>query len=287
VALRDWQNALAARVAGVPLAPLPGAPAVAAWPAESAGLAITKKIQRSWRRYRLDVGAPLTLAVLAPHDPESFISDFWTAQPWPSSFFGTEAVAFVEYVRHAGSHLPHVSAVAGFERAMLLISQHQAFPLGGNGHAGGRLAAHPAADIVEFAEDPARVLAALLRGDNPPPPASAAHWLLLAPHLPNLCRRATHEEARLFTQYRHGRSEAVSSEVHGGAAATAGAHRDPAVRAVAYLCPMTKADVEAEAGLVAAGALISAESAIGSDETRNEAPQSCSRLPGPRSGLTP
>jgi hypothetical protein len=173
--------------------------------AATPGFKVTCEIQRWWREFRVQSAAPLTLALLGPGRREAVVAAFVSRNPKPSSFYIREALPFLEAAAELAADVPHLPELAAFERAMLLLGQAlasgQAFSLG-QLDPGLPLAAHPLAAGVRFKARPDRVLAAAARGLPLPPEERQAHWLLVAPLLPNLARTCTAEEAGLFEALR-------------------------------------------------------------------------------------
>jgi hypothetical protein len=167
----------------------------------SPGFQVTCDIQRWWRETKLRWTARLTLAVLGREEQGDVIAEYLAAVPCASLFFATEASAFLDYVARARSEVPHLAAIARFERALLRAREAEIEPAGPVALGVGvpdAVHAHPAASMVEFAAPPERLLGALLARQPLPPVESARFPILVAPGLTHLWRPATLDEARAF-----------------------------------------------------------------------------------------
>jgi hypothetical protein len=161
------------------------------------GFALTMRVQREWRAFRISTSLPLTTRLLGDGF-DAAVRGYVDASPCPSSFYLREAEQFADHIERQRPPPPHLGSVLRFELAMLHLSQWQA-----DGGAAADPASrppaslvpvvHPAADIVTFSAPPERVLGALVDGLVPPRPTTAAHFLLCAP---DACRRATPDEHR-------------------------------------------------------------------------------------------
>jgi hypothetical protein len=145
----------------------------------SAGFGVTCYIQRWWRETRLHLAARLTLAVLGPERGAELLAAYLDRVPVSSLFFIPEAVGFLDFVLGQGLEIPHLEAVARFERAVLLAAQAVSLP-----------PAPSNAVVVEFAAPPDQVLWALVRGEPLPSPGEHVFGVLVAPWLPGLWRLA-------------------------------------------------------------------------------------------------
>jgi hypothetical protein len=146
----------------------------------SAGLEVTCFIQRWWRETRLHLAARLTLAVLGPERGAELLAAYVDRVPVSSLFFIPEAVGFLDFVLGQALEIPHLEAVARFERAVLLAAEAVSLP-----------PAPSKAVVVEFAAPPHQVLWTLVRGDPLPSPGEQVFGVLVAPWLPGLWRLAT------------------------------------------------------------------------------------------------
>lgn len=168
------------------------------------GLALTKVVQRWWRAFRVRAAVPLTMACLEP-TAEGRLDAFLDADRRPSSFLVTEALGFLSFLLDGDVSRPHLAPVVAFERSMLVLSQAAATGAAsaptGPPPPDRPLRRHPGAATVTFEAPPAAVFASLLGGMPPPPPGPDAHVLLLAPHLPHLCRAATAGEQRVLQRF--------------------------------------------------------------------------------------
>ena len=160
------------------------------------GFALTMRVQREWRAFRISASLPLTTRLLGDAF-DGAVHAYVDASPCPSSFYLREAEQFADHVERQRPQPAHLGSVLRFELAMLHLSQWQAD--------GGRAddpaphpppslvpVVHPAADIVTFSAPPERVLGALVQGLTPPWPTTELHFLLCAPDAcrPGHARRA-------------------------------------------------------------------------------------------------
>jgi hypothetical protein len=212
--LHAWQTALAALVSGTPLGPEGAADPWLSRLGSTPGFQLTCSIQRWWRKLRVETSAPLTVALLRACDREDVLDTYMQARPESTLYPFQEAVQFLDFVKYAASaEVPHLQAVAQFERAVLLLNrasvlgeQPPALDASSPGLAPGlKLERHPLAALVRFDAPPHDLLNALL-SDGPPPAWDVAprpHWLLVAPCLPNGSRLASDSEARVFATFDH------------------------------------------------------------------------------------
>jgi hypothetical protein len=131
------------------------------------------------------------------------IHAYIAAVPCTSLFFIPEALQFLDFVLHTAATVPHLNAVARFERALLCAKD----PESTSGQASDdiatlsprqRLHCHRAAALIAFNAPPEMLLIALLRGTPVPAPDDLGHMVLVSPSLPHYWRSATQDEARLF-----------------------------------------------------------------------------------------
>jgi len=211
VALHAWQNALAETLSARAsrIAPsLDAFDAAALTAAEREWLAtlphepgfeVTCDVQRWWRHFRVQSAAPLTLSALGPDLRRDVLDDFVESCARPSSFFVREALRFLDFLltRERELAMPHLAQVVAFERAMLVLSESVALglPPPPAESPPPTVQCHPHAAVVAFHAPPEHVIGALVNAQDLPPESDAEHWLLVAPNLPNLARRATPLEA--------------------------------------------------------------------------------------------
>lgn len=159
-------------------------------------------IQRTWREFRVQTTAPLTLALLEPGRRQEVIDAFISRNPTSSIFFASEALPFLDVAAEMAADVPHVAELAVFERARLLLGQALASgdPMGGTSELDQKrkVGVHPLARVVRFRAPADRVIAAAMRGLAPPPVEDRDYWLLIAARLPNLVRVSEIAEAHLF-----------------------------------------------------------------------------------------
>ncbi len=212
MALRDWQNALGqlveARASGRDLQPvletLDGLDLEEqdrAWlrrVIDTPGFELTSYVPRWWRHTRVSRSARLTLAALR-ETREAVLQAYLRATPCTTLFFVSEGLSFLEYVISTTA-LPHVRAVAEFERALWVLKREApnapSSPQAPSSE--DVLAPHTAAALVTFDASPEAVLGALVMGQPLPREPAESNPVLIAPGVPRMWRPATPEEARAF-----------------------------------------------------------------------------------------
>ena len=180
-------------------------------------------VQRTWREFRVQTTAPLTLSLLEPARRQEVISAFISRHPTSSIFFVSEAVPFLDVAAEMAADVPHVAELAAFERARLLLGQAlgSGDPIEGKGELDPKrkVEVHPLACVVRFRAPADRVIAAAMRGLTPPPVEDRDYWLLIAARLPNLARASKIAEAHLFEVLR--KTPAAAETFQGDPPATA------------------------------------------------------------------
>ena len=168
------------------------------------GFEVTCDVQRWWRHFRVQSAAPLTLSALGPERRRTVLNEFVESCARPSSFFVREALRFLEFLVERPHGVPHLAEVAAFERAMLVLSESVALgaPTPPSVDLPSAVVRHPLASVVAFNAPPEEVIGALVAGREPPAEGTCPHWLLVAPNLPNLARRASALEAWVFEEAR-------------------------------------------------------------------------------------
>ncbi|WP_424094620.1 hypothetical protein [Moorena producens] len=158
---------------------------------DSPGFDVTCQIQRWWREMRLKSMARMTLALLKPDHRIELVSTYLESTPCPSLFLVPEALGFLEFVICASLKIPHLEAVAKFERALLMAAQ--AAPLSSKQMSD--IAGKPLCEviqsqlpisIVEFSAPPEKILGALMNGQPLPESQEDVFPVLVAPWLPQL-----------------------------------------------------------------------------------------------------
>lgn len=143
------------------------------------GFKVTCDIQRWWRETRLRETARLTLAALGAAQANAFITAYLSNHLCNSLFFLPETIEFLGFVLSASEDL-HLSAVAQFERA-LLLAREEATRRAEEG-----TPVQPATEtIVLFAAPPAEILAALLQGHALPGIYTESFPVLVSSRLPH------------------------------------------------------------------------------------------------------
>jgi hypothetical protein len=170
---------------------------------DAPGMRLTCTIQRWWRQMRLQQTVRLTLATLPPPQRLHMIQAYMATVPCTSLFFIPEALQFLDFVLRTAAAVPHLDAVARFERALWGAKEAES----ASGHASynittlaptQQLRCHHAAALIAFSAPPEMLLVALLRGTPVPEPDDLGHVVLVSPGLPHYWRSATPDEAQLF-----------------------------------------------------------------------------------------
>ena len=167
------------------------------------GLRLTCTIQRWWRQMRLQQTVRLTLAVLPAARRLQVVQAYIATVPCTSLFFIPEALQFLDFVLHTMAGVPHLNAVAHFERALFrakeVVDTSVHTPLDVTALLPSQaLYRHQAAALISFSAPPEQLLHALLQGLPVPAPDNRAYAVLVTPHLPHYWRPATPDEAHLF-----------------------------------------------------------------------------------------
>jgi hypothetical protein len=170
---------------------------------EAPGMHLTCTIQRWWRQMRLQHTVRLTLATLPAPQRQSMVQAYIATVPCTSLFFIPEALQFLDFVLHTAAAVPHLDAVARFERALLCARE----AAGTSGTASRDLATlsstqplrcHRAAALITFHAPPETLLDALLQGTPIAAPDGHGHVVLVAPKLVHYWRPVAPDEACLF-----------------------------------------------------------------------------------------
>ncbi|MBV9134215.1 MAG: hypothetical protein JO318_16040 [Chloroflexi bacterium] len=174
----------------------------------SAGFKLTCDVQRWWREFRIQQAAPLTLGALNAEWRALLMAEYIRRHGRPSSFFLREALPFLDLANELAYDVPHIAALAAFERAMLRLGHAladnpglaQVHELRGEGS----IEADPLAEVVRFQAPPGQVLAAASRGLPFPAVEDQSYWILVAPGLSNLAAGCTSADVRLLQSIRAG-----------------------------------------------------------------------------------
>jgi hypothetical protein len=211
VTLQAWQEALAELVISGGAATHVGhgsslSESEQAWLAAvpaTAGFRLTCTVQRWWRKLAIAEGASLVVALLTRFDHADLVTRYLAAHDAASLFPLTDALHFLEFVLEHPPSVPHIESVAAFELGLLQLTRAAALGQLPDRPPTARdpdqpVARHALARLVQFSSPPNEVLGAILSGGRLPGRPSEPHWLLLAPHLQNLCRLTSATEARVF-----------------------------------------------------------------------------------------
>jgi len=210
MSLSAWQSALVALVSGSP------GPAAAelsdaerdwlATAAQSKGLRLTRTIQRSWRRMRLQSALRLTWAQFPLAQRDELVTAYLDTVPCTSFFDIPEACAFLRYVQPRLPPLPHLASLCCFEGALLAATAEAAFPVRRPEPPAldRRLAPHPAAALIWFTGSPEELLAAVLTGQPLPRPEATNYPVLVAAGIAQRFRDATDAEVTVHNALAQG-----------------------------------------------------------------------------------
>lgn len=198
MSLDGWQLALVDRLTGADATPSDLNQDEARWItsiAGTAGFAITQRVQREWRAFRIRNALPLTTRLLADALAD-LMPRYLIDVREPASFFLREAEQFVAWCDV--DRVAHFDAVSRFELAMLRAAQVTGDPIPSD-PPGGDVLVHATAgtDVIEFSAPPALVLGSLVAGEHPPTPGAARHQLLCAPRA---CREALPGEQSMMAR---------------------------------------------------------------------------------------
>lgn len=189
--LREWQSTLSEMISGASPDLACNAVGLSAKEGESlrkvlkdSGFAYTRSVQRSWCEGRTALGAPLTLGLLNPEARRNVLCEWVSRGHGRNSFFHDETPAFLAFVLGQLSD-PVIVSVCRFERA-LAVARQQEENLSSNlrePDAGRWFEWSPAANLVRFNGDPAKILADAKNGLRANPSKSIQR-LLIAPGIP-------------------------------------------------------------------------------------------------------
>ena len=203
MSLSAWQTALAERVTARASGTSMGSDGTLSAEEEhwfefvstSAGFKLTCDVQRWWREFRVQQAAPLTLGALSADLRGRLVDEYVRRHGRPSSFFLREALPFLDLAAELGGDMPHVPALAAFERAMLRLGSALADDLDlaqvREFQPDLPVVANPLAQVVRFQAPAGQVLAAAARALPFPAVEDRAYWILIAPDLPNLAAGCT------------------------------------------------------------------------------------------------
>jgi hypothetical protein len=123
--------------------------------------------------------------------------------PCTALFFIPEALQFLDFVLHTVADVPHLDAVARFERALFCARDTVDTPVHTPPDVTALLPSqalhrHQAAALISFSAPPEQLLHALPQGIPVSAPDNRAYAVLVTPHLPHYWRPATPDEAHLF-----------------------------------------------------------------------------------------
>jgi hypothetical protein len=159
-------------------------------------------IQRGWREFRVQAAAPLTFSLLDAYRRQEVVSTFLSRNPTSTLFFMSDALPFLDVAAEVAADIPHLTELAAFERARLLLGEalDSGYQVGGGGDLDPRckVEAHPLASIVRFHAPADRVIAAVMRGLELPPVEDRDYFLLIATRLPHRARVSDTPEAHLL-----------------------------------------------------------------------------------------
>ena len=139
----------------------------------------------------------------APARRQQVVQTYIATVPCTSLFFIPEALQFLDFVLHTVAGVPHLDAVARFERALLCAREAEDTSVHTPPDVTALLPSqtlyrHQAATLISFSTPPEQLLHALLQGLPVPAPDNRAYAVLVTPHLPHYWRPATPDEAHLF-----------------------------------------------------------------------------------------
>ena len=210
MSLSAWQSALVELVSEPRPTELPAADssltdAERAWllrAAGSPGLRLTRTIQRSWRRMRLQSALRFTWSLLPQPHRDSLIEAYLDARSCTSFFDVPEACAFLEFALPRLPPVAHLESLCRFERALLASAAEATFlgalepeaDCASPSALGLQLEQNPAAALVTFAAPLEDLLETVLLEQPLPPPESQVYPVLIAPRIPHHFRTANSSE---------------------------------------------------------------------------------------------
>ncbi|MFD2501655.1 hypothetical protein ACFSTI_26085 [Rhizorhabdus histidinilytica] len=163
------------------------------------GLALTRRVRHSWCMGRVRRAAPLTLAILTEDDREEIVAEWVARGGGTSSFFETEAEAFLTFVSRRLDRPSHASSLCRFERAVIRARGASTMRrLIRPASIDSMVQRSPHADLVELHAPVEQLLEALAKTRRWPAICEGSHRLLVAPGIAGLVRDASPVEIALW-----------------------------------------------------------------------------------------
>lgn len=163
------------------------------------GLALTRRVRHSWCLGRVRRAAPLTLAILTEDNREEIVGEWVARGGGTSSFFETEAEAFLTFISGLLDRPSHASSLCRFERAVIRARGASTIdrPIRPSSiDSLVRRSSH--ADLVELHAPVEQLLEALAKTRPWPAIFKGSHQLLVAPGIAGLVRDASPVEIALW-----------------------------------------------------------------------------------------
>lgn len=164
------------------------------------GFAVTTSIQARWRRLRLRIATPLSMAALGRELADEALAAFCRQTMLRSLFFATEAVQFLQLVSERFAPTAQIRCIVDFERSLLRANNASPTPRVPDGDDDrDHVRRSPGANIVVFPCPAELLLGSLLTRAPSWPDVDGPHPVLVSPGLPTRWRPATDDESAVLS----------------------------------------------------------------------------------------
>ncbi|WP_039912738.1 hypothetical protein [Cellvibrio mixtus] len=179
----------------------------------SKGLMVTEQIQGWWRLGRLHTAAPLTVGLLKYWQQEFLIIDYITHMPLRTLFFAAEIEQFKQFLLDRDDVDAFTKTTIAFEYALKQAGQLQSND-GAPIKQVDKIQLAPGVVALQFNRNPLEVFHALLTAKPIAAGKAENFYVVVAPHLPDLWRRASAAEYLLLTSQAQCLAEAFAPGVN-------------------------------------------------------------------------
>ncbi len=172
----------------------------------SKGLMVTEQIQSWWRLGRLHTAAPFTVGLLKYWQQEFLIIDYITHMPLRTLFFAAEIEQFKQFLFNRDDVDAFTKTTIAFECALKQVAQlqcdHSVQPISSITKTD-TIQLAPGVVVLKFSRNPLEVFHALLTAKPIAAGKTENFYVVVAPRLPDLWRRASTAEYLLMSQERY------------------------------------------------------------------------------------
>jgi len=170
----------------------------------SPGFRFTVAVRRSWCEGRAATTARHTLSILSAKERQGILADWVDQGAGTRSFVASEAEAFLEFIASRLPNPSHARTLCRVEQAAYRASSQEGSfeppPPSVLSEADAMLRPGTWATLVPFFVEPDDLLAALRRDESLRPFAQPIGYLLFAPGIQGLFRRASRDEVHLWAR---------------------------------------------------------------------------------------